>query len=227
MDFSAILHGVSVWALPVLLAITLHEAAHAYAAWKLGDGTAKALGRVTLNPIKHVDPVGTVLLPGLLVVFGSPFLFGWAKPVPVVFSRLNNPRRDMALVALAGPVTNIFLAVVAALLLGLSDAFPPSFQSWLSQNAENAVIINLILAFFNMMPILPLDGGRVLTSLLPTPLAIKYAKTERFGMLIVLLLVVVLPRLGDELGMNLGVFPYLVIEPVRFVWPFFEFLANL
>ena len=142
MDISAVLQELSVWALPVVLAITLHEAAHGYAAWILGDRTAKALGRVTLNPFKHVDPVGTVILPVVLVLLGSPALFGWAKPVPVNFSQLRRPRRDMALVALAGPGVNIVLAMGAALFFGGVERFSSPFAIWLAENAYNAIIFN-------------------------------------------------------------------------------------
>lgn len=221
MEFSQVIETASVWILPVLLAITLHEAAHGYVAWILGDDTAYSRGRVTLNPIKHVDPVGTVLLPGMLLAFGSPFVFGWAKPVPVAFGRLRNPKRDMILVAIAGPATNIFLALVAAFLFNILGVFPDSFADWLSQNLSNAVLINLVLAIFNMLPIPPLDGGRVLTGLLPTPLAIKFARVERFGFLILIGLIFILPMAGINL------FAHLVLTPLRAILPWFELIANL
>ncbi|NOZ65463.1 MAG: site-2 protease family protein, partial [Alphaproteobacteria bacterium] len=145
--------------LPLLLAITLHEAAHAWAANKLGDNTAKMLGRVSFNPFVHVDPFGTVLLPIILLMSGAPFLFGYAKPVPVNFSRLNNPRRDMVLVALAGPAANILLVICAALLLHIVGFLPAMAGDWLLKNIFFAIQINAVLAAFNMLPIPPLDGG--------------------------------------------------------------------
>src|SRR5690606_28296145 len=129
----------SVWVLPVLLAVTFHEAAHGYVAWRLGDSTAKTLGRVTFNPLRHVDPVGTILLPGLLLLLRAPFLFGYAKPVPVNFSRLGNPRRDMVFVAAAGPGANIILAFLAALMLHLVPFLPETVAYWTSENLQNAI----------------------------------------------------------------------------------------
>ena len=139
MDFSAILHGISVYALPVLLAITLHEAAHGYAAWKLGDDTAYRLGRVNFNPLRHIDPFGTVILPAMLIFTGAPFLFGWAKPVPVRFDRLRNPRRDMVIVAAAGPASNLLLATISALLLNFADLLPFTVNEW----ADTALKISI------------------------------------------------------------------------------------
>ena len=147
-----IIYTASTWVAPILMAITLHEAAHAYAAWKLGDDTAFRLGRVTFNPLKHVDLFGTVLLPALLFLTKAPFLFGWAKPVPVAFGRLNKPRRDMALVALAGPATNMILALVSAALIQLVWLVPQPAVPWLVQTLYQSLLLNLILAIFNMTP---------------------------------------------------------------------------
>lgn len=178
-----------IWALPVLLAITVHEAAHGYAASRYGDSTARMLGRVTLNPFKHVDPVGTVLIPGLLLAFGSSFLFGWAKPVPINPRNFRNPRRDMAVVAAAGPGSNLAMAVGWALLLKLAAGSPAGFE-WIAQPlflmARAGVIFNLVLMALNLLPIPPLDGGRVMVGVLPLNAARSLAALEPFGLFIVL-----------------------------------------
>jgi Zn-dependent protease len=152
------LYDLSVWVLPLLFAITFHEAAHGFVAYRLGDNTAKELGRVSFNPLKHIDPFGTVLLPAVLLLSHSPFLFGYAKPVPVNFRNLNNPRLDMVWVALAGPVTNILLALAAAFAFHALPFVPADYAKWVADNLKNTLIINVVLAIFNMLPIPPLDG---------------------------------------------------------------------
>jgi Zn-dependent protease len=198
--------------LPLLLAITLHEAAHAWAANKLGDNTAKMLGRVSFNPFVHVDLFGTVLLPIMLLMSGAPFLFGYAKPVPVNFSRLNNPRRDMVFVALAGPAANILLVICAALLLHIVGFLPVMAGDWLMKNIFFAIQINAVLAAFNMLPIPPLDGGRVAVGLLPDVIARPLSRLEPYGMFIIIGLFL-LPTLGQQFGMNFNIL-WAILEPV-------------
>lgn len=189
MDISALITTVTVWALPVLFGITLHEAGHAYVAQRLGDPTATLLGRVTLNPVKHIDPMGTIVLPLLLYLStGGKFMFGYAKPVPVAFGRLKNPKRDMIWVALAGPLANLLQVALWALFalalsgLGVEEMF-------FYKMAGAGVLVNIGMFAFNLFPLPPLDGGRVLVGLLPMRLAAALARTERVGMFIVIALI--------------------------------------
>ena len=204
------IYTVSIWLLPVLIAITFHEAAHGYIARFLGDDTASRLGRVSLNPLRHIDPFGTIILPGLLLFARSPFLFGYAKPVPVNFRALRNPRSGMVFVAAAGPAMNIGLAIVAALSFHLLVYLPVTLAQWAALNLKNALIINVVLAVFNLFPLPPLDGGRIAVGLLPNVLARQLARLEPYGMIILIGLLILLPLLGSQLGVDLGFVSHLI-----------------
>ena len=209
---------ISVLAIPAIIAITLHEAAHGYVAWKFGDDTALRMGRVTFNPLRHIDPFGTIILPGLLLLAHAPFLFGYAKPVPVNFRRLDNPRRDMVWVALAGPGTNVALALAAGFLAHLLPFMPQFAANWFGYSLAYAIIINLSLAALNMIPLPPLDGGRVAVGLLPDWLAFPLARTERYGILLLLGLLILLPMIGERLGVNLDVVRWVIGSVVEFLY---------
>lgn len=211
-DMIGILQQISVVALPLVFAITLHEAAHGYAAYALGDDTAKRAGRISLNPLRHIDPMGSIIVPALLLLMGS-FLFGWAKPVPVDFRRLRNPRYGMVLVAAAGPAANIVMAILAILLLHVVGALPQAAVDWARLNLANAIYINLLLAVFNMLPIPPLDGGRVAVGLLPRQLAMPLARLEDKGILIVIGLLMLLPIVTGFLGYRIDLYD-VVLQPV-------------
>ncbi|MEX0815545.1 MAG: site-2 protease family protein [Dongiaceae bacterium] len=226
-DAAGLLYTASVWVLPILIAITFHEAAHGFVAWRLGDDTAYRLGRVTFNPLRHVDPFGTVLLPALLLLIRAPFLFGYAKPVPVRFDRLRAPRRDMVLVAAAGPAINIVLALVSAVLIHLADRLPVVAADWSVQTLANSVRLNLVLAVFNMLPLPPLDGGRVAVGLLPRTLALPLARLERWGMLILIGVLFVLPLAGEQLGLDLDILGWLVGVPVQYLLRLIVAIAGL
>lgn len=191
-----IIQKIAIYALPVIFAITVHEAAHGYAAKYFGDMTAHQEGRISLNPIKHIDLFGTIILPALTVALGG-VLFGWAKPVPVNFSRLRNPKKDMLWVAAAGPASNLVMAILWVLVIKFANVAPLIFVEPLMLMAEAGIIINVILMVLNLLPLPPLDGGRIAVSLLPTGLAQSFSKLERYGfiILIVLLLTGVLGKI--------------------------------
>lgn len=199
------LYDLSVWVLPLIIAITFHEAAHGFVAHALGDNTAFDRGRVSFNPLVHIDPFGTLILPAMLLLAHSPFLFGYAKPVPVNFRALRNPRIDMVWVALAGPATNIALALAAALAFHILGFLPANAAQWVADNLKNALLINVVLAVFNMLPIPPLDGGRVAVGLLPRALGASLARLEPFGMLILIGILILLPLAGSQFGLNLDI----------------------
>ena len=216
------LQEASTLVLPVVVAVTFHEAAHGFVAYRLGDDTARQAGRVTFNPLKHIDLFGTMILPALLLLSSSGrFMFGYAKPVPVNFRRLNHPRQDMVWVAVAGPATNVLLAIASSLLFYGVDLMPPSPAEWLAANLVNSIQFNALICVFNMLPLPPLDGGRVAVGLLPDALALPLARVERYGMLILLLLLFVLPYIGEQTGRNLNILGWLIGAPaealIRFV----------
>jgi Zn-dependent protease len=184
MNLNLVIQTIAVYALPVIFAITLHEAAHAYAAKYFGDNTAYAAGRMSLNPLRHIDPFGTILLPILMFVF-TPFVFGYAKPVPIDFSQLRNPKKQMAWVALAGPAANFVMALgwlIVAIVLGATHVA----ESYPHKVAQAGIVVNVLMFVFNLVPIPPLDGGRILTSMLPDRYAFKFARLEPYGFFIVL-----------------------------------------
>ena len=214
MEEYSVLYKISIWVLPILLGVTLHEAAHGWVAWKLGDTTAFNQGRVTFNPLKHIDVFGTLVLPAiLLLASGGKMSFGYAKPVPVNFWALAKPRRDMVLVALAGPGSNLILAILAAGSLRLVDSAPYFMQSWLAESLMMLLLFNLILCIFNMIPIPPLDGGRVAVGILPPAIAMQLERLERAGFGIILVGLFLLPWLGDQVGLDLNIFMWVVAIP--------------
>ncbi len=201
MNAAALLSTLE-WAVPVVLGVVLHEMAHGFVALRFGDTTARDARRLTLNPLRHVDPVGTILFPLTLVLSHSPFVFGWAKPVPVDFSRLKNPKRDMVWVALAGPAMNFVLALIALAALGVMQNAVFSTAPAVVRMLLNAVLFNFSLMTFNLIPVLPLDGGRILTGILPMRQAIRFARTEKYGFGVIALLLIFLPLLGDYTERN-------------------------
>lgn len=197
-----LIQKIAVYALPIIFAITVHEASHGYVARHFGDMTAHFQGRITLNPLKHIDPFGTILVPAVMLMAGG-FLFGWAKPVPVDFSRLRNPKRDMLWVAAAGPGSNLIMAILWALILNFSSLVPATFTVPLQLMAQAGITINVVLMVLNLLPLPPLDGGRIAVSLLPNHLAAKYARIEPYGFFILLALLIT-----GVLGVIMGPFIY-------------------
>lgn len=214
MDDSLI-GAIAVWVLPVLVAITFHEAAHGWAAWYFGDPTAKQQGRLTFNPVVHLDPVGTILIPGLLLLTNAGFLFGWAKPVPVNPRYMKSPRRDMMFVAAAGPATNIVLAFGSALLMHTVPFMSGDVAMWTALTLRNSILLNLVLAVLNMLPIPPLDGGKVAMGLLPRRYAIKLEALEGGGgLFLVLGVLFLLPFLAGKAGFHIPIVEWLILFPV-------------
>jgi len=213
--FALTLYEVSTWIIPLVIAITFHEAAHGFVARLFGDNTAWRQGRVSFNPLKHIDPFGTILLPALLMITHAPFLFGYAKPVPVNFRALRRPKLDSAFVAAAGPGMNLALAILSAVLFYLLPLLPAQASDWIGENLRNALLINVLLAVFNLLPIPPLDGGRILVGLLPDGWSRSLAAIEPYGMLILIAALLILPILGAQTGLDLN-----------FLWRFVARLTN-
>jgi len=212
---------VSTLVIPVVVAVTFHEAAHGFVAYRLGDDTAWQAGRVTFNPLKHIDLFGTIILPAVLLLSSSGrFMLGYAKPVPVNFGRLNHPRQDMVWVAVAGPATNVLLAIVSSLLLHGVGIVPASSAEWVAINLWNSVQFNALICVFNMLPLPPLDGGRVAVGLLPNALALPLARLERYGMLILLLFLFVIPFVGEKIGVNLNILSWVIGGPADSLYRF-------
>ncbi|HTW50646.1 MAG TPA: site-2 protease family protein [Stellaceae bacterium] len=207
------------WVLPVIFAVTFHEAAHGLAAYQLGDDTAMRAGRVSLNPLNHIDPFGTILLPALMIIARVPFLFGYAKPVPVNFGRLKPLRLGMVLVALAGPGMNVLLAIVSALLAYGLHWLPPSALLWARDNLRHSIELNVVLCVFNLLPLPPLDGGRVLVGVLPRPLALPIARLEPYGMLILMGLFLV-SYIGTQAGLGFSLLGWLIGGPANALYQF-------
>ena len=207
-----VIQKVTVYALPIIFAITVHEAAHGYAAKYFGDLTAYNQNRISLNPLRHIDPIGTIFLPALTVLLGG-VLFGWAKPVPVNFMNLRHPKKDMLWVAAAGPFSNLIMAIFWTILYGRSAYFPESMSLFIQQRGIAGISINLSLMVLNLIPLPPLDGGRIAVSLLPNHLAYKYAQVERYGFLI--LIILLMTHILD-----LIIFPLIQISQSLILWIF-------
>ncbi|QVL46531.1 MAG: site-2 protease family protein [Methylophilaceae bacterium] len=205
-----LIQKITVSAIPIIFAITVHEAAHGYVAKYFGDLTAEKMGRITLNPIKHIDMIGTIILPALTLMLGG-ILFGWAKPVPVNFANLNNPKKDMLWVAAAGPASNFIMAIVWVLVLKYANSAPESAAFFLLEMSKVGIMINLVLMVLNLLPLPPLDGGRIAVSLLPMNIAVKFSQLERYGFVILIVLLFT-GILGKIISPIIGFFGQLILS---------------
>ena len=213
------IYTLTTWIIPLILCMIIHEIAHGLVAMKLGDDTAWRQGRLTLNPLPHIDPIGSILLPLLCWLTHSGFMFGWAKPVPVNFNRLKSPKRDMGLVALAGPVANVLLAILFVMIgRFITELLPRGyFSEWMMTNIQNGIMLSLVIGIFNLIPILPLDGGRILLSVLPLKYAIRYQTTEKYGFFILIGVLLFSQISGvNVIGWFIGT-----------LWPFFAGIVSL
>lgn len=211
--------NISIMALPILLAITLHEAAHGYVANYFGDPTAKMMGRLSLNPIRHIDPFGTIILPLVLFFMGG-LIFGYAKPVPVTTQNLKNPRTDMVWVALAGPAANIFLAFCGGILLLTLGIIPDVMAEWFAAMLGFMIFFNCIIAIFNILPVPPLDGSRVIARFMPGPMAYRFGQLDRYGLFIVIGVFFLLPYVLSIIGINLPIARFLIFEPANAMYTY-------
>ncbi len=205
-----LIQKITVSAIPIIFAITVHEAAHGYAAKYFGDLTAEKMGRITLNPIKHIDMIGTIILPALTLMLGG-ILFGWAKPVPVNFDNLNNPKKDMLWVAAAGPASNFIMAILWVLVLKYANSAPGDAAFFLLEMSKVGIMINLVLMVLNLLPLPPLDGGRIAVSLLPMNIAVKFSQLERYGFIILIFLLFT-GILGKIISPIIGFFGQLILS---------------